>query len=299
MRPDFVIIGAQKAGSTGLMGSLQRHPEVVMPPGETRYFRDPWFQFEDESVLEFEETQQNLGARRRGIKCPDLLGMPEAPIRLRDALGPVELVAVLRHPVDRAISSYYWLMQWGLLPLMHPEEGLSAILEGTLQREHPRGAEVLSYGLYGEHLANYARHFPRDKLFVLLVEDIRADADEAFRGLTSFLGIPPTLVEAPRRKSNPGVYSMSRLRFLSRRHPLLLREYPGYPGKFLQSPATRRDWVVDRGVAAIDRLVLARVMDNSPPAISVELRRRLAAYYAEDILRTAEFLGRPLDHWLA
>jgi hypothetical protein len=94
------------------------------------------------------------------------------------------------------------------------------------------------------------------------------------------------------------VYSSTRLKVLSRRHKHILREYPGHPGRYLQPPVGVRAKVVDRSIAALDRVVLARVCDNTKPQVSAELRSRLAEFYRSDIELTARVLGRDLSPWL-
>jgi sulfotransferase family protein len=297
--PDFVIIGAQKAGSTGLMQHLAAHPHLYLPDHETRYFRDPWFQFESPSVLADAVDTAEPGVRRRGIKCPDYLALPEAPQRIVDALGTVELIAVLREPVDRAISSYFWAMQWGLVPLEPVESGLRKILDGEWAALHPRSTEVLEYGLYGKHLTRYLDVFPREKLAVLVDEEIRADPHRAMRTVFEFLGVDAAAAPAWNpRPVNAGVYSQTRLKVLALRHKHVLRGFPGYPGRYLQPPVGLRSRLADRSIAAVDRIVLARLLDNTKPTVSAELRARLAEFYRADVELTARLLGRDLGRWL-
>lgn len=298
MKPDFAIIGAQKAGSTALMRVLGEHPQVHMPPGETRYFRDPWYQMESADVLDAAMRTEKPWVRRRGIKSPDLLGDPPCARRLRDALGEIDLIAILREPVDRAISAYFYYMQWGLLPLDAAETGLRGILSGGYA-DHPRAAEILEFGLYGKHLHRFAEVFPAGRLVTILDDDLRADFTDAARQIVEHLGVDTSIpLKAPARlRTNEGVYSQTRLRFLQRRHRYLLRSYPGFPGKYLQGAAGLRPKLLDKGIAAVDRLVLARVLDNSKPEISAQLRADLYEYYRDDIRRVSEFLGRDLRRW--
>ena len=298
MKPDFVIIGAQKAGSSALMRHLADHPQLFLPRDETRYFRDPWFQFEDPSVLEDAVATTKPGVRRRGIKCPDLLALPTAPQRVRDELGPVPLIAVLREPVSRAISAYYWYMQWGWLPIAPPEEGLRLLLDGTYEREFPRSAEILDYGRYGTHLERWLQVFPREDLHMLLTDDLRTDPRSTAAELFGFLGVDRDVTIATAGKQvNEGVYSERRLRLLRHRHPHIMRSYAGHPGTYVQKPATARGWLVDRSIAALDRLVLARVLDNSKAPISAEVHTLLGEYYRTEIAKLAKILDRDLSAW--
>lgn len=298
MKPDFVIIGAQKAGSTALMRALAEHPQVHLPSGETRYFREPWFRMESASVLDVAMRTEKPGVRRRGIKSPDLLGDEPCAQRLHDVLGVVDLISILREPVDRAISAYFYYQQWGLLPLVPVETGLRSILSGEWS-EHTRAAEILEFGRYAEHLTRFLAVFPAERMCTLLDDDLRSDFGRAVAQVLGHLGVDTAVALKPpsRLRTNEGVYSQPRLRFLQRRQRYLLRAYPGYPGKYLQPPTGFSARLMNRGIAAIDRLVLARILDNSKPQISARLRADLYAYYRDDITGLAEILGRDLRSW--
>ena len=275
--PDFVIIGAQKAGSTGLMRHLAAHPQVFLPDGETRYFRDPWYHFERPTVLADAVAPAGPDVLRRGIKCPDYLAMPDGPQRIADGLGDeVRFLAVLREPVSRAVSSYFWAMQWGLIPLAPVEAGLA--------RDPLRGAAAHSPARAGG-----ARLRPLRRAPVALVlgrpalaaarpggrRAARRARAATMRSVFEFLGVDPSRAPAwDGRAVNAGVYSMTRLRVLARRHRFLLRTYPGFPGSYLRPAPPGLPRLADRSIAALDRLVLSRVCDNTKPSISAELRAR-------------------------
>jgi Sulfotransferase domain len=297
--PDFVIIGAQKAGSTALMQQLRDHPQVFLPAGETRYFRDPWYLFQDPSVLSSEVATTKPGVLRRGIKCPDLLGLDECAPRVLDALGEVQLIAVLREPVARAVSAYYWYMQWGYLPVEPPDIGLRRILDGAYADAYPRAAEILEFGLYGKHLARWTDLFGAERLLVLVDEELRARPERELTAAFGFLGVS-TDAPVPRRHAsvNTGVYSVERLRFLQRRHRHILREIPGFTGRYLQRPRSPRGWAVDRSVAAIDRLVLARIYPNERPQLAPDVQAQLVDYYRDDVVVLQRLTGRDLTGWL-
>jgi hypothetical protein len=298
--PDFVIIGAQKAGSTALMQHLRDHPQVYLPAAETRYFRDPWYLFQDQSVLSSEVTTAKPSVLRRGIKSPDLLGLDECAPRVRDTLGEVQLIAVLREPVARAISAYYWYMQWGYLPVEPPGVGLRRILDGAYADAYPRAAEILEFGLYGKHLTRWTELFGAERLLVLVDEDLRAQPDRELTTAFRFLGVSTDApLRARRANVNTGVYSVERLQFLQRRHRHIQREIPGFTGRYLQRPRSPRGWAVDRSVAAIDRLVLARIYPNDRPEIAADLQERLAGYYRDDVSELQRLTGRDLSGWLA
>ena len=80
--PRFLIIGAQKAGSTFLHETLRQHPSLFLPRYETPIFEDPFYQA---GAVQSELGRILAPARpdqKPGIKRPDYLGRPECPARL-------------------------------------------------------------------------------------------------------------------------------------------------------------------------------------------------------------------------
>lgn len=296
--PDFVIIGAQKAGSTALMRRLSAHPQVYLPFGETRYFRDPWYQFQPASALESAVETDKAGVRARGIKCPDLLGTPGASDRVRASLPDARMIAILREPVSRAVSAYYWYVQFGLLPVEHPDVGLAKLLDG--RATSPRAREILEFGRYGAYLPEFFDAYGRDRVLVLLADELRSDTEPTLRTALEFVGVDPALAGPDSgQEDNPSVYSLRRLKYLQLRTRYVLRAYPGWAGRNLQPAEPGWPWFADRAVAAFDRLVLARLVPNTPPALSPAIRRRLADYYRDDVAALEQLLGRSLAGWRA
>lgn len=293
--PDFVVIGAQKAGSVFLQECLRRHPDVWMPSGEDPFFHDPFYRPAERAA--FVRRYARRPEPRIGMKCPDYLGRPEVPARLAHDLHSPDLIACLRNPVDRAVSAYFWWMRWGLIPIEPVEVGLRRILDGS----HDSGSvvePVLAYGRYHEHLARYLKTFPRQRLLILLDDDLRHDRRETLGRAADFLDVDPARFPggAPRR-DNASIYALERLRFLDRRNRYMVRwdearTHPSMPKP--RNPVTR---LYCNAVAAVDRYVLAGFHDNGRPVLSPELDADLHEHYRDDLARLEELIGRDLSGW--
>lgn len=297
MLPDFVILGAQKSATTFVQCCLEEHPQVLMVPREVPCFEDPdYASFE---IGELERLLEPASAERaHGIKRADYLAKPEVPQRIHRHLPEARLVAVLRDPVARAISAYFHYLKLGLLPLLPLERGMPMVLDGSLSASYPRAASVLEYGRYHAHLSRYLGLFPRRRLLVLIQEELARDNRAAMRQVYEFLGVdadfaPPSVG----RSRNPGVYSMTRLRWLASRNRFMYR-YDGAHGRVRRRRLSPVGLLYAGGVTVLDRLVLSRLLGNSKPPCPGPLRRRLIDFYQPEVRGLEEMLQKDLSGWL-
>jgi hypothetical protein len=301
MLPSFVIIGAQKAGSTLLLRCLAEHPGIYMPQHEVRFFQDPEYRrgnIRDLSALFEHEDQSKVF----GIKRPDYLALPEVPARIHEHMPEARLIAILRNPVDRAVSAYFHFMNYGFIPVRSPEEGLDRIMRGHHDPRYPKSREILEYGFYYRHLMRYAALFRRERLRVVLYDALKADPGEIVRGTYAFLGvdesfIPEVLRSRDGRMVNEGVYSLPRLRWLGLRNGLVYRfETPRTRSHRRAAPGLSAR-MLTRLITSVDEFVLEPVLGNSKPVLDPTLRHRLYRIYAEDIDRLEQWLQTDLAAW--
>jgi hypothetical protein len=218
--PDFIILGAQKAGTTSLYRYLTLHPRVASAHvKEVHYFdlnhgRGPgWYRsnFPYRSAL-----GQGPTRRLTGEASPYYLFHPRCAMRIRAALPEVALIALLRDPVARALSHYNHNLRnkrdtRSFAQALEEEDGL---LDGELRRMQAEpgyesfAVQHYSYkarGRYAEQLERYVETFGRDRLLVLRSEDLFADPQRAFDLTLAHLGLAPMqLVEFEQR--NRGRY---------------------------------------------------------------------------------------------
>lgn len=201
----LLVIGAQRCGTTYLHTALDAHPEIAMARPSNpepkvfcdaekvarglEWYHHTWFAHaQDEKLL--------------GDKSTSYLEDPKAPARAADMLGDVHVVAVLRDPVERAVSHWRLSTRHGLesRPL---EEALAADLAGE-QAWDPDTTSVspfayLRRGRYLDYLAPWSARFP-DTTHVLFIEELVADP-AVLTGLFGDLGLDPGKVRALPRES--------------------------------------------------------------------------------------------------
>lgn len=180
--PNFLIIGAQKAGTSWLHKLIQLQPGAFMSsPKELNYFNRPASFREPESIEWYARNfDGSEGAQIVGESTPgyfwhreDRPG-PPIPERVFERLGQPFIVVLLRDPVDRAVSAYVHHLYHG------------RISEGTRIIDADPALGILDMGHYKRHLEAWVNVFGQQRLRILFYEDIssvpHAVANKALRG---------------------------------------------------------------------------------------------------------------------
>jgi sulfotransferase family protein len=174
--PNFIYIGPDKAGSSWLHDVLIEHPQVFMTPAKDLYFFDRYF---DKGVDWYAAHFERVGDQPIvGEVCQDYLFHPEAAGRIEQTLDSPRFMVTLRDPVERAFSSYLYMLKMG----QHPGSFGDAV------RSRP---ELLEHGRYGSGLDRFADRFGDDSVYVAVFDDLGADPQKFVSDLLGWLGIDP------------------------------------------------------------------------------------------------------------
>lgn len=207
-KPDFLIIGTQKGGTTSLYDYLCRHPQVLhAAEKELHYFDNQydrsrlWYRSRFPLLPRKSLRQWRTGGRVvTGEATPMYLVHPHAPGRIAQQFPGVRLIVILRNPAHRAYSQYQHNVRMGWEPLSFEE---------AIEREDERIADAhaamladpllvdtrfhaWSYktrGRYIEQIMRYDERFPREQLLVLGSEEFFASPAEQMSKVERFLGI--------------------------------------------------------------------------------------------------------------
>ncbi|MDM8522378.1 sulfotransferase [Desulfococcaceae bacterium HSG8] len=186
--PDFVIIGAQKSGTTSLYSYLIQHPCVR--PGykkEVHFFDNPdhfrkgagWYRAHFPSDLP--RRIRSEAAAITGEATPSYLCHPDVPARMYQVIPHAKFIVLLRNPVYRAYSHYNHRVKHGTETLP---------FEAALKKNSEKFSSYLARGIYADQLERWMRIFPREQFLILGSEDFFRNPEDALLRVVSFLDLP-------------------------------------------------------------------------------------------------------------
>ncbi|MEC9048609.1 MAG: sulfotransferase domain-containing protein [Planctomycetota bacterium] len=208
--PDFLILGAQKAGTTSLHRYIELHPSVLKPRvKEVHFFDVQWWRGLRYYRGYFPTSLARAAARLRrggptitGEASPYYLAHPQVPARVRETLPKAPLIVLLRDPVERAYSHYLHNLRLGAEDCATFEEAVEAEpqrLEGEVERmlgddryesfAH-RHHSYLLRGCYAAQLRAWFELFPREQFLVLDNAELGRDPAGVYARVLDFLGLP-------------------------------------------------------------------------------------------------------------
>lgn len=202
--PDFLVVGAMKAGSTTLMDYLVSHQEVGIPDEEINYFdKDSNY---EKGVDWYSNWFKKFGRHKIvGEKTPAYCYDPKAVKRIYDQNPKMKLVWILRNPVKRTYSNYWHYIRIGkeILSvndcLKHEEERVKRdIYKGYFRRS-----------VYADQVERFLEYFPKEQMHVIIFEEFVADPEKGLKELSEFLGITPAKFTQKPLVSNKGYKPLS------------------------------------------------------------------------------------------
>lgn len=294
MLPNFIGIGAPKAGTTWLARCLSEHPQVFVAAVKEVVFFDYGT---IEGRLDEYEThfQRANGAAAVGEFTTRYLASNRPPSRIRAMLPDVRLIVSLRNPIDQVYSHYWHLLRqnfhsWGT-------GNLPRNFEEALESQQE---QLWASAFYYRHLSRWLEHFDRQQLLILFYDDICQRPDEVLRQTYSFLQVDSSFVPPSVRTKNSGTRkgTSPRNRLLGRVH------------SYVYDRLNRRVYHPLKGFIGVRRadglkrlLGVRRVMEGlffrtGYPPMKSRTRSRLANHFADEVKSLSQLTGRDLSHWV-
>jgi hypothetical protein len=273
-RPDFVIPGFARCGTTWLYEVLKRHPGIFLPERkELDFFSESWAKGYPFYAAYFADARAH---QLTGDISPVYAEHPEVPERLAATAPHARIVIVVRNQVERLRSSYWQSRRDGW---RQPE--LERFLAGEVE-----DCRYLVHQRYAPTIQAYRRLFGEAAVLVLVYEDVSRDPAAAVRAILRHLGLgeelPPAVAERLGERVNPT--------FLPR-HPWIYRTAQ----RVNQSLRKAHLPFLDRPLALGKRLFFALFGERRRQELGqMPGEERLARYFADDVAALERILGRSL-----
>jgi len=274
LKPNFLIVGAQKAGTTSLYYYLKEHPEICMSRKKEVHFFSVEENFNKGNSWYEKQFKHCAEKKAVGEASPLYLYLPYVPQRIYDYNPNMKLIFVLRNPVERAWSHYWHMRRMGRE---------NRVFEQALQEEERRIQKNFSCGRrysykdrgkYIEQINRFLKYFPREQMFFIISKELKNEPEKVLKDLYHFLGI-----EEKQIKNNKKIQAME-----SRRSKIQLISkilYNSFLGNF----------TILRKMN--DKLNAKPVGEKMKP----ETREYLIDFFRDSNNKLAKKFGLHIQHW--
>ncbi len=202
--PDFIIVGAQRSGTTSLYAYLKQHPQLWPSYRKEVHFFDGGL---NPIIDNFEKGQAWYRAHfpinistsvhsKTFEASPSYLFSPLTPKRIFALVPEVKLIILLRNPTERAISHYFHTKRTGFESLLIYDalQAEEKRLESVVEKKDYKNDIFLrnsykSRGLYREQIERFLNYFSWQQILVLNSEEFFSEPDNTLRQIFEFVGI--------------------------------------------------------------------------------------------------------------
>jgi Sulfotransferase domain len=202
--PDFIIIGAMKAGTTSLFYYLSQHPDLYLSvPKEVHFFDggknpkvDTFAKGEIWYRAHFPLKKELNGKAKVYEASPVYIFNPLAPKRIFDTIPNVKLILLLRNPTERAVSHYLHgaRRNWDSLPFYDALQAEEARLKPVIEAQDYKSRTYIEHsyksrGLYKQQIERYLAYFAREQMLILDSNNLFTQTDHAIKRVFDFIGV--------------------------------------------------------------------------------------------------------------
>lgn len=293
--PNFLIIGAAKAGTSSLYSYLKQHPQIYMSPikeprffaleGETLDFQGPAQGINNRSVTQIEDYCRLFQGVTNEIAIGEAstlyLHSQKAIARIKHYIPKVKLIAILRDPAERAFSSYLHLVRDGYETLSFAEG-----LEAEESRIREKWQPLWYYkqrGFYADWIKRYFAAFERDQIKIYLYDDLVADTSAVVKDIYQFLGVDDDFTPELTKENVSGIPKSRLLQAIFTKNNILKSALKPLLTKQIRQSIIR---------------IIKKQNTSSKPLLTPEIRKKLIETYRQDVFDLQKLLQRDLNNWL-
>jgi hypothetical protein len=290
MKPNFLIVGAAKCGTTSMHRYLCQHPDIFMPEWKEPAFfiEDPFKKLNCATPAVYHKIFKGASDKYAvGEASTAYLYDKDAPKLIRDALGNIKIIIMLRNPVDMSYSLYNHQVRKEGETIQRFEDALEA---EEMRRKNPAFKQTC-YGwhanyyytrraLYYDQVKRYFDTFGQDYVFIILFEDLIADPVDTAQKTFRFLGVDETFVPMTRAYNRAGEI-LNIPKFWKDRSLLIKTS----------------SFVFSKTIIKKIPHLIRTIGKKPPPPLSSETAQRLRNIFYGDICQLEKLIEKNLSAW--
>lgn len=276
VKPNFIIIGAARSGTTSLFKYLECHPDIFMSKiKEINFFSNEKYWANGLHWYEKHFANSDLpcvGEASTSYTSAPSLG--NAPKRIKETLGNIKLIYILRDPIDRFVSHY----------LHRVDRGLEMRSISDIICNHPNDS-LLWQGRYFYQIEQYLEFFQASAIHLLSIDELKNDTQETMNSIFRFLNVDPITSKANLDSQHNANTKVTKKNAFGR---YILNMYHShveqisYPYQFKKAFLKLSEF----GATEIDKEVL-----------TPDLLHKLTIYYSDDVRKLMQEYPLNVDSW--
>ncbi len=284
--PNFICVGAQKAGSSSLYKLLQSHPEIYLSEKkEIHYFN---IETEYTKGLGYYASffNENYNNQKLIGECtPDYLQYTFVPERIRNDLGKIKILIILRHPVDRAYSQFNFHKMLRVeksntdFKISIDQEPVNKNINERLEWYKP--AYYKSKSLYFDQVKRYYDCFGKNNVHIIVFEKMITNKKAAnLKDTCRFLDVDANHI------------------FQSDHSNRTILNYESYKAKILRSLRDISLKIVPNQVIDPLKNYTKKKLYKMPSKLDAKLKSELFDnYFSEDVKKLENLIQQDLSIW--
>lgn len=291
--PNFLIVGAEKCGTTWLADMLRQHPRAFIPAEkELHYFNRQFSDFPDIKNLNFDKPRawylKFFSAAKEsqiiGEACPAYLWDNFAAVRIHDFDPALKILILLRNPAERTFSAYRFWMQRGIYWRIPFREAVAQHRELLLKRS-----------LYFAQVKRYLDLFPRKQVRVWITDSADSSMTDILTQAEDFLAIPKLIPPSAAQRANVTTEARNlTLNWLTARVRRFVRGQRLFVPlldslRNLNLAQKLEGWRVQNKMKSATPTTVAMMTDDE--------RNWIQSFLKDDIAQLQNLLGLNLEHW--
>jgi len=273
-KPEFIVCGVQKSGTTALSYYLSKHRNIsMMPKGETHFFDNNENYQKGPDAFDFLTKADEKKIIGQNSSTYIYSYVPE---RIKKYFPHVKLIFILRNPVSRAYS-HYWHAVSKFREDLSFEDALN-VEEERISKSlfHLMNYSYKSSGHYMEMISNFLEFFPKEQMYFIIFEQFKKDPKTEINNYLKFIGQKP-FEEIPALRKHKSTTRIPKNKTA---------------GKLLYNQFTRK-----YGFCYPLVYTYKKIFSKDYPPMKQTTKDELINYYAVNNQSLAQFLKKDLSFW--